>query len=159
MIVSNSFIKRIRVPVFYLLAGMIILSIPFLFFRFYSPDGIAGLYEQTIVFGFAYSLLVITLVSIEQRSSWKFPPFLVRLGDMSYTIYLSHLLIMGAIGKIWAFYFQHPGSAWDNYLAFPLMLICIIIYSYFAYRLIERPSYKFFIRLAGSIRKKAVSIQ
>lgn len=157
MIISSSFIKNIPVIVFYLLAGLCILFVPFLFFRFYSPDGVTGLYAQTIAFGLAYALLVIALVSIEQKSAIKFFPFLVRLGDMSYTIYLSHLLIMGAVGKIWAFYFQDPGSVWDNLLVFPFMLICIIIYSHFAYRLIERPSYKFFIKLAGSIKKKAVS--
>jgi peptidoglycan/LPS O-acetylase OafA/YrhL len=159
MIVSTPFIKKIPVLFFFMLAGIIILSLPFLFLRFYSPDGVSGLLTQSIVFGFAYSLLVTAFVSIEKRGRGKFPAFFVKLGDMSYTIYLSHLLIMGAIGKIWAFYFQRPGSAWDNMLVFPFILICIIIYSYFAYRLIERPSYQFFIKLAGTLKKKMVSVQ
>jgi len=142
-----------RLPQIVLIAWAILVPVitPWLFTHFYSPNGAAGnLFRQTIVFGVTYSIWVIAMVSLEQRSILSFHPFLVRMGDISYTIYLSHLLILGAIGRIWALYFQHPGSPWDEGFVFPCMLAVIIFYSHIANRLIEIPSYRFFISLFRS---------
>ncbi len=154
IIISKPFIKKIPATAFFILAAAVVIALPFLFSHFYATDGIHGLLAQTLVFGLAYSLLVIAFVAIEQIARKNFPAFLVKLGDISYTIYLSHLLILGAIGRIWSLYFQHPDSAWDNLIVFPLMLVCIIVYSLIAYRLIEKPSYSFFVKLAYAIKKK-----
>jgi peptidoglycan/LPS O-acetylase OafA/YrhL len=145
---TSGFVQRLPRGVYIALIILIPVLLPFLFTHYYSPNGAAGnLFRQTVVFGAVYGILVIAMVSLEQRSVLSFHPFLVRMGDISYTIYLSHLLILGAIGRIWALYFQHPGSPRDELVIFPCMLTVIILYAHIANRLIEIPSYRFFIHL------------
>lgn len=153
LFLSSGFIKRLPGGVCITLIVLILALLPYLFTHCYSPNGASGnLFRQTIVFGVVYGILIIAMVVLEQRSAISFHPFLVRLGDISYTIYLSHLLILGAIGRIWAGWFQHPGSPWDEGIVFPCMLAAIIFYSHIAHRLIEIPSYRFFVRLGTRSR-------
>jgi len=148
LLLSSAVIRRLPRMVFIALSLLIPAIVPLLFDHYYSPNGAAGpLFRQTIVFGVAYGVWVLAMVSVEQRYTISFHPFLVRMGDISYTIYLSHLLILGAIGRIWAGWFQQPGSPWDEVMVFPCMLLVIIMYSHIAHRVIEIPSYRFFIRL------------
>ena len=153
MAVTTVALRKIPVLVFLGVAIACVAALPFLFTRFYSPNGAAGnLFRQTIVFGGVYAVLVMALVMLEKGSRLQFPPFLIRIGDISYTIYLSHLLILGAIGRIWAGFFQHPGSAWDEIVVFPLMLAVIVGYSAIANRLIEKPSYHLFVKWIDMLR-------
>jgi len=147
MIVSTAVIRRLPSLLLELLIAGIVLSLPALYDRFYSVNG-AGvpLFQQCLIFGLIFSFLVIAMVALEQRAKLKFFPFLVRIGDISYTIYLSHLLILGAMGRIWAGWFQYPGMMWDEIIVFPLMLAVIVAWSRAAHRLIERPSYHFFVK-------------
>jgi len=148
LLLSSNVIQRLPRVVFIVLSVLVPIVVPFLFGHYYSPNGAAGnLFRQTIVFGIAYSIWVLSMVSVERRYTLSFHPFLVRMGDISYTIYLSHLLILGATGRIWAGWFQQPGSPWDEVIVFPCMLLVIIMYSHIAHRVIEMPSYRFFIRL------------
>lgn len=158
MLMTSPFIKNLPPVVFIALTLLIPAALPFLFTHFYSPGGAAGnLFRQTVVFGAAYSMLLLSVVSLEQRSMLRFPSFLIRIGDISYTLYLSHLLILGAIGRIWALYFQHPGTAWDELVVFPCMLLTIIAYSLVANRLIERSSYHFFVKMVEARFARAKS--
>ena len=136
---------------------IVVLIIPLLFFNFYSiyPD---GLFKQCVVFGLLFSILVTALVLIEKQTDFQFPTLLIKVGDISYTIYLSHVLILGFTGRLWARYFQHPLQWWDNIIIFPLMLVAIISYALVAYRLIEFPLYNFFVKLISgktTVRKNA----
>ena len=151
MIVSTAFVRHLPVLLLELSVAGIVLSLPLLYNSFYSPNGPAGnLFQQTVIFGLAYSLLVIAMVALEQRDKLKFFPFLVRIGDISYSMYLSHLLILGAIGRIWAGWFQYPGVGWDEMIVYPLMLLVIVAWSRIGYRMIERPSYHFLVKWLGS---------
>jgi len=153
MAITTVALRKIPAPALFGIVIACLASLPFLFTHFYSPNGAAGnLFRQTIIFGGVYAVLVAALVMLEQGSRLRLPPFLVRIGDISYTIYLSHLLILGAIGRIWARCFQHPGTAWDEILVFPCMLAVIVVYSAIANRLIEKPSYHLFVKWIDMLR-------
>ncbi len=154
LLISNKRVQRFPVWFFLVIIMGLILAMPFLFHRFYATD-LTEVFRQSIVFGIVFSLLVIASVELEKRLDLRLPAFLIKIGDVSYTIYLSHVLILGVTGRLWAAYFQKPFLVWDNLLVFPIMLAAIITYSFIAYRLIEYPSYHLFVRLVS--KKRSVS--
>ena len=78
-------------------------------------------------FGVASALLLYTLLRFE-LSGWRAPGFLTRLGDVSYSIYLWHMIIMGII------YTMFPVSGWTFIAAMALL----IAWSFISYSVIER---------------------
>lgn len=154
LLVCSKRVLRLPLAFFICIIVAIVLLIPYLFFRFYT-ENVYITFLQSLVFGGVFSLLIIAFVAVEKKTNIRFPKFLVTVGDVSYTIYLSHVLILGALGRLWAAYFQTPFSIWDNLIIFPLMLCVIITYSVIAFRLIELPLYNFFIKKLSK-KKKAV---
>lgn len=157
LLVSSERILKLPLALFLFIIGCILLSMPYLFFRFYSINP-SGVFIQAIVFGIVFSLLVMACVVIEKKTAIQFPAFLVQVGNVSYTIYLSHVLILGVLGRLWAAYFQKPFIVWDNLFIMLLMLSAIIIYSMIAYPLIERSSYNFLVKRFSSGKKIAAII-
>ena len=59
-------------------------------------------WNRFMYWGLPALLLVTGVVFGEQASQWQVPRWMVALGDSSYSFYLSHLLVMPAIGKVLA---------------------------------------------------------
>ena len=59
------------------------------------------------------------------------------MGDASYSIYLSHLLTLNALGRLWAAC-ARPGR-WDNALALPILFLGTLAAGWVSYRWLERP--------------------
>ena len=55
-----------------------------------------------------------------ERAGRVFSRALVWIGDQSYALYLSHVLSISALGRLWALFAQ-PGP-WDNVLMLPVLL-------------------------------------
>jgi hypothetical protein len=91
------------------------------------------------VIGGLYTLLLFGLVTLEATGRLRVPAFLMRLGDMSFTVYLSHILVLGAIGRLWGLVGPLPGTRGDNAVAIAAMLSAVVIYGWWGYRLVERP--------------------
>ncbi|GAB4521624.1 MAG: acyltransferase [Parvularculaceae bacterium] len=101
------------------------------------PDLLASDLMRTIVFGPAFALMVYGFVALERRGRF-FPPRLLRvLGDASYSLYLTHLLTISALGRIWAAA-AGPG-VWDNVILLPLIAVAAIAAAVATYALVERP--------------------
>ncbi len=91
------------------------------------------------VIGTLYGLLVLSLVSLEREKKAIAPGFLQFIGDMSYTVYLSHVLVLSAIGKLWTMANPPQDSLIDNMFVCLTMLAAAICYGWIGYRLIEKP--------------------
>jgi peptidoglycan/LPS O-acetylase OafA/YrhL len=91
------------------------------------------------VIGTLYGLLVLSVITLEKLSTFSAPKFLQFIGDISYTMYLSHVLILSAIGRLWLAASPTPNRLLDNMLACLVMLVAVIGYGWIGYRLIERP--------------------
>ncbi len=52
------------------------------------------------LFGIVSALIVYCLAAIEQKCQRKVPLWLIRTGDWSYATYLSHVLILSALGRL-----------------------------------------------------------
>ncbi|HMH22022.1 MAG TPA: acyltransferase [Puia sp.] len=153
IILSGSWIRRVPDGILFFVVGASVLSAPLLFPGFYGNGSFHGpaLLTQALVFGIIFALLVLSLAVIELKREVRFWRWLIMLGDISFTVYLSQLLVIGAIGRIWSAFFLKAGSWVDNAIALSVMVMVIVVYSYVAYRLIERRSYNYVI---GLFRRK-----
>jgi peptidoglycan/LPS O-acetylase OafA/YrhL len=102
---------------------------------FFDPLDIDGL--RVFCFGLPALLILYGAVSLESRSRFQFPRWLQALGDASYSIYLSHILVISLVGRIWSAVRQ-PGL-WDNALAILIMAAAALGCGVASYRLIEQP--------------------
>jgi exopolysaccharide production protein ExoZ len=80
-------------------------------------------------FGVASALLLYTLLKLE-TSGFRAPRFLQRIGDVSYSTYLWHMIVLGIM------YVIFPINHWT----FTGAMILIIGCSFVSYALIERPA-------------------
>ena len=100
----------------------------------------ADAFARALILGVLYSALLTTAVLAEQRGVLAIPRFLSDLGDHSYTIYLSHVLVLSAGGRLWAVLPPDlTGWAGSSALAVILMLAGVLVWGRIGYLLIERP--------------------
>ena len=94
---------------------------------------------RACVIGALYGFLVYSVTTLEKLNRFSFPKFLQFLGDISYTVYLSHILVLSAIGRLWRMATPSPNGLLDNALACLAMLTAVVSYGWVGYRLIEYP--------------------
>lgn len=88
------------------------------------------------VFALPCAFIVCGAVALNQAGK-TFPPFLETIGEWSYSIYLTHILTLAIMGRIWS-RMAHDGI-WDNALWLPALLVASIIGGGLTYRFIEKP--------------------
>ena len=92
---------------------------------------------RILIFGLPAGLVLTSLVCIEKMHGWRMPKILIIIGDASYSIYLSHILVMSALGRIWnAFHF---GGYYNNLVALPLIFVGSILTGWVSYIILEKP--------------------
>ncbi|MGZ8214454.1 MAG: acyltransferase family protein [Methylosarcina sp.] len=113
------------------------------------PFGLALIYHFDVlkeanllrvgIVGALYGFLLLFLTSLEREKKFLGPGFLHSIGDCSYSIYLSHVLVLSAIGRLWLMVGPDRHGLIDNLLACLIMLAAVVIYGAVGYRLIEQP--------------------
>lgn len=143
-----------RLPTFLVwlcIAGLLLVGMPAMY-----VSGVLA-YGATIpragLLGVFYGTLVFTLTLLEHRKVLPVPKSLQFLGDISYTIYLSHVLVLSAIGRLWLLAGASADSHVDNLVAFGVMLAAVIAYGWVGFRLVERPTVDFSHRLRARWQK------
>ncbi len=91
--------------------GMLVLS------RLADPYPLG--WGRSLVFGTASGLLLAGVVALERHGQQWFPRPLVALGDSSYSLYLSHIPVLGAVGLVW----RHFAVAASSPLAHVAVLV------------------------------------
>ncbi|WP_164705775.1 acyltransferase family protein, partial [Pseudomonas viridiflava] len=119
-----------------LLAVALLAGVPLIAaYRLYDSQGLL----RMLMVGGTFGLLVLTLALLERRQKIFVPTPLVVVGDMSYTIYLSHLLVLGVIGRVWSGVGAWPESYLDNLFFATLMVAATLCYGWVGYRCFEKP--------------------
>lgn len=93
---------------------------------------------RTILFGSASALVVLGMVAWERRYPDAMPRFLVLVGDSSYSLYLSHVFTLSAIGRLW----HNSGlisSPWHHVSFAATAVAASIAAGLASYFLLERP--------------------
>lgn len=128
----------------------LIVGVVFFLFGAYQTfqTGLLSPMPRMLSFGIGSALILYSLINFELISSIKAPAFSVYLGNISYSIYLWHEVVIGLLLYISVshanFHLTHP-------LIFVALTICLVlIISSLSYRLIERP----FIKLGNHFIQK-----
>lgn len=106
-------------------AGMLIAT------GFYDTSGIT----RVIKWGIPGALLVGGAVFLEKNNKLRVPSIFTKLGNSSYSLYLTHLFTINAIGKLWSMTF---GTLYGG-LFIGVAIFSSISVGHLAYMLFERP--------------------
>ena len=117
----------------------------------YGVLDMAALPRATVL-AVSYGVLVYCAVALELHFTRRAHGSLVRLGNASYTIYLSHVLVLAALGRSWAYAGVAPGPL-DNLLWAGMMLVAVVVYGHIGYGRIEKPLVDYFHRLRRRLRE------
>lgn len=111
-------------------------------------------WARVIVYTLPCAGLVFALAYLERYANLKVPKWMVAIGDASYSLYLSHMLVLLSIRRIWQMAESYlpeglrftANGYWDN-IAFALIAIfCAVVFSLLSYRFIEKPLINVFRR-------------
>jgi peptidoglycan/LPS O-acetylase OafA/YrhL len=96
---------------------------------------------RVLLFGVPAAFAVYALVTIEKYAQWQLPSWLISIGDASFSIYLSHVLVIAMIGHIW----EKIGivGSWMNGSVLMVMFFSTLSIGLLSFQFIERPLLKF----------------
>lgn len=96
---------------------------------------------RTLLFGTTGALLVLGAVTAEAGSRMRAPRWLRAIGDSSYSLYLSHVFVVSAAGRAWAW--SGLNQAWWQHAGFVVLtLIASVATGLAAHRMLEQPLLK-----------------
>jgi len=90
--------------------------------------------------GCLYAGLILALALLEQRKALPVPRSLQFVGDISYTVYLSHILVLSVLGRLWSMVGASADAWLDNFIVLSVMFTAVITYGWLGYRLVEQPT-------------------
>lgn len=95
-------------------------------------------WQRVAAFGVPSALVVYGAVCLEADRGLTAPQWLVRLGDWSYSLYLSHLLVLSALARLWAGLMPGTGPAGNLGFILVAIIACIAV-AWASYRWFELP--------------------
>ncbi len=100
-------------------------------------------FATAVSLGAAFALLLYAAVSheTEKQKMQAFPSWLVKLGDASYSTYLSHVFLLSVMGRLYAMVPLSGFAAEAVFIA--ICLIAANVFGLVSYYLIERPTLRF----------------
>lgn len=139
-IIAKIIFKGIRIYGLTLfLIGIFLLVINHLLVKDMAMDS----WPRLLFYGLPCALILYGVTVLEFKSAIRSPRCIEFLGDASYSIYLSHYLVLPVIGRLWSFgikrgYIDNTGYM-DNILAIFVMLLAVLAVGIGSYRIIEKP--------------------
>jgi len=95
-----------------------------------------GEWTRTLAYGLPAMVAVYAGLLFEKREGIILPRWLRNTGDASYSIYLSHILVITVIGKVWAT-FATKGYM-DNLIVIFVTTAAVFIIGFLSYYLVEK---------------------
>ena len=100
---------------------------------------LTGVYDvddwpRVLIWGLPSALIVISSIFLEKCRKVDFPYIFIKMGDSSYSIYLSHIFTISVVGKIWATLLGKFNASFVI-VAFPVS----VIVGYISYSVFEKP--------------------
>jgi exopolysaccharide production protein ExoZ len=137
--------KKIKTtdPFFYplalpcLLAGLVLLATLWHYFSFNTETLDVIGWTRVYLFTLPYILMIYGAVAMERNGQWQAPVWAVRIGDHSYSIYLTHILVLSVCGRAWKT-FAWPGYL-DNVIILSGAVYGVLLCGRLCYEYIEKP--------------------
>jgi peptidoglycan/LPS O-acetylase OafA/YrhL len=110
-------------------------------YAYYFYHGITGEVEplqwwRILIWGVPALLIIYFLINAE-RNGYVAGAYLILIGNASYSIYLSHILTLNVVGRVWSIF--SVDSIGDNLVMLPLLFVLVISVGIGSYFFIERP--------------------
>jgi len=125
-------------------AGLFIISL-----LFHLPERGPGFsWMRALIYGLPSAMIILGAVWMERQDRLNVPPIFVHIGNWSYSLYLSHILVLLALKRLWgaadgylpeALKWGAPGWL-DNALYITLALTLSLITAWLSYHAVERTS-------------------
>ncbi len=109
-------------------------------FWVFSGRAEPGGWERVVLFGLPATVMVHTLVAMEKNQRQCLPRWLMEIGNASYSIYLSHILVLSAVGRVWKTIGW--GEREGNLIMLSIMLAAVVAFGLICYRYVEIPLLK-----------------
>jgi exopolysaccharide production protein ExoZ len=146
------YFKKIKeaygLPIFLLGAGALLETF---FYLDVKSIHIYDSWNTTLVFGSSASLLVLGAVVSESTLKTVLPKIILSVGDSSYSLYLSHVLVISALGRLW-FYLPIGHKGIGHLVSLAVIFAIAVGWSLLSYKFIEIPIIDWFSR------KKAIYV-
>jgi len=107
---------------------------------------------RILYFAFPCTLIIFGVVVLEKHGTGK-TSLLPRLGDWSYGLYLTHILSLSLLGRLWGT--VDKAGIVDNAIILPALTLLSILVAFLTWRLVEHPINK----IVKTTRKKLFSNQ
>jgi exopolysaccharide production protein ExoZ len=93
-------------------------------------------WQRPLLYGSFATLFLLGALELERTQLIRYLPFFVSIGDWSYSIYLSHVLVLGLITRLIAPRLPEPRAL----ILIPILGIAAVLFvGYLSYTCIERP--------------------
>lgn len=129
-LIGSGYVRRFYTPkylgIVLLIAGASLLVLSAIFGVIDAP--------RIIKWGIPSVLIVSGALLVERSGIASFPSLLVKLGDSSYSLYLSHIFTISAIGKLWVTFF---GSMYGVFIV--VATAGSILVGHISYVMLEKP--------------------
>jgi exopolysaccharide production protein ExoZ len=102
-------------------------------------------FQRVLTFGLPSGFILLALLNLEKDGIISFPKIFLMLGDASYALYLIHfpmMLLMNKIPQMLGYKFTATQEINYSYL----IIISIVITSFFVHKWIEKPIAKFILK-------------
>jgi peptidoglycan/LPS O-acetylase OafA/YrhL len=93
---------------------------------------------RVVLFGMPAALIIYWLAALEQKSAPMPPRLLVALGDWSYATFLTHVLVLSAIGRV--IHAVAPPGAMSSLVLIICGFLAVNLVGAFMFRFFERPA-------------------
>jgi exopolysaccharide production protein ExoZ len=121
----------------FMIVGAVLLLTGYGLFYAVAPGTGPKDWLRVAIFGIPCILMVYGAVAMELSSNSVFPRWICFLGDASYSTFLSHAIVLLAIGRLWGALFSVPGKI-DNLLVMLVMIGVALSIGIGSYLTIER---------------------
>jgi peptidoglycan/LPS O-acetylase OafA/YrhL len=115
-----------------------------------NAEAFPGGWLRVAAFGAPSALIVYGAVSLEMQGRLKPPGWLVIIGDWSYALYLSHLLVLSGLVRVWVSVLPDFGPMASLAFLIVSVVLCIAVAGA-GFRLLEFPALKATRRLGDRL--------
>lgn len=130
-------ISKLKLPTLLIIVSVSFLIIMFGYHYYYAITNVTAPFgwSRVALYGIPSFFIIYGLVTAEQKG-FIIQGILSKIGDASYSIYLSHLFTINVVGRAWVLIsIDH----WlDNIIFILLTLVAVLLFGFLSYQLIEK---------------------
>ena len=123
-----------------LTGGIILYGGTVFLLNLFPSQGLITGWNRVLHFALPDALILYGAIVLERQGRLSLPSWFNRLGDASYSIYLSHVLVLSAAGSLWTF-FPTPAS-FHRAVVLTAMVGGVILFGWLSFRYVESPLLK-----------------